>query len=128
MLGHCGSNRLEKNERIHGFNLIGKFEIREECADRQKNIKTEWKGGSEVQREKLYIDIGSVRDASYGGSKIWILITDNHTDNFWNIFLKNEDDLKDKMITLLNDLKIAGMGVKHICGDDSGENDAFYNA
>ena len=42
MLGHCGSDRLEKTAKIHGFNLIGDFKTCEECAiakARQKNVK-----------------------------------------------------------------------------------------
>ena len=42
--------------------------------------------------------------------------------------MKNKADLKDKMFTLLTDLKIAGIEVKYIRCDDSSKNKAFYNA
>jgi hypothetical protein len=51
MLGHCGSNRLEKTANIHWFKLIGEFETCEEYAilkARQKNVMKEWKGGSQI--------------------------------------------------------------------------------
>ena len=51
MLGHCGSDRLEKTSRIYGFKLIGKVNECEECAvskARKKNMKKEWKGGSQI--------------------------------------------------------------------------------
>ena len=131
MLGHCGSDRLEKTAKIHGFNLIGDFKTCEECAiakARQKNVKKEWKGGSQVPGERLYIDISSIKSPSYGGSKFWVLIVDDYTDYCWSIFLKNKGDLKEKMFTLLTDLKIAGIDVKRVRCEDSGENKAFYNA
>jgi len=131
ILGHCGSDRLEKTAKIHNFKLCGEFQTCEECAiakGRQKNINKEWKGGSQVPGERLYLDISSVRDASYGGSKFWALIVDDYTDFCWSIFLKNKSDLKDKMFSLLTDLHIAGIDVKYIRCDDSGENKSFHNA
>jgi hypothetical protein len=41
--------------------------------------------------------------------------------------LKSKGELKDKMDILSNDLKIAGIEVKCIPCDDSGENKAFHN-
>ena len=68
MLGHCGSDRLEKTAKIHDFKLHGEFKTCEECAiakARQKNLNKDWKGGSQIPGERLYLDISSVRDASY---------------------------------------------------------------
>jgi hypothetical protein len=42
MLGHCGSDRLEKIAMIHILKLNGKFKTYEQCAiatSRQKNFK-----------------------------------------------------------------------------------------
>jgi hypothetical protein len=41
--------------------------------------------------------------------------------------LKSKGELNDKMKILLTDLKIAGIEVKYIRCDDSGENKAFFN-
>jgi hypothetical protein len=44
MLGHCGSDRLERTARIHGFNLFGELKTCKQCAiskARQKNINQE---------------------------------------------------------------------------------------
>jgi len=41
MLGHCGSDRLERTAKIHGFELFGELKKCEQCAiskARQKNI------------------------------------------------------------------------------------------
>ena len=54
-----------------------------------------------------------------------MLIVDECTDHCWNIFLKAKSELKNKMLVLLTDLKIAGINVKFIRCDDSGENLAF---
>jgi hypothetical protein len=42
--------------------------------------------------------------------------------------LKNKSDLKSKIMTLLNDLKIAGINVKFIRCNDSAENKALFEA
>jgi hypothetical protein len=74
------------------------------------------------------LDISSIKDTSYGRSKFWELIVDNHTNYCWSIFLKNKSELKEKMLKLLTDLKIAEINVKFIRCDDSGENKSFQNA
>jgi Reverse transcriptase (RNA-dependent DNA polymerase) len=62
---------------------------------------------------------------SFGDAKVWVLIVDDYTDYCWSLFLKEKRELKEKMIELLTDLKIAGINIKFICCDDSGENKAF---
>jgi transposase InsO family protein len=98
------------------------------CPARQKNVNKEWKGGSQIPGEQVYLDISSIKDVSYGGYKFWVLIVDDYTNYCWSIFLKNKSELKEKMFPLLTDLKIAGIDNKHIRCDDSGENKAFYDA
>jgi hypothetical protein len=91
MLGHCGSDWLERTARIHGFKLFGELKTCKQCAiskARQKNINKEWKGSSQIPGERLYIDISSIKNASYGGSKFWALVVDDYTDYCWSIFLK----------------------------------------
>jgi hypothetical protein len=66
-----------------------------------------------------------MENESFGGSKFLVLIADNYTDYCWSLFLKYKADLKDKMFKLLTDLKIAGIEVKYIRCDDSGENKSF---
>jgi hypothetical protein len=83
---------LEQAANIHGFRLIGEFETCVECAiskARQKNIMREWKGGSQIPGEKLYIDICFIKNESYGGSKFRVLVVDNYIDYCLSLFLKN---------------------------------------
>jgi hypothetical protein len=129
MLGQCGLDRLDKIAKIHDFKLCRDLQTCEECAkSRQKNVNKDWKGGSQVPEERLHLEISSIRDASYGGFKFWALIVDNYTDFCWGIFLKNKSELKDKMFTLISALSIAGVDVKYICCNNSGENKSFHNA
>jgi hypothetical protein len=74
------------------------------------------------------LDISSIKGVSYGESKFCVLIVDDYTNYCWSIFLKNKSKLKEEMFALLTDLKIAGIDIKHIRRDDSGENKAFYDA
>jgi hypothetical protein len=93
-----------------------------------REYNKDWKGGSQVSGERVYLDISSIRDENYGGSCFWVLLVDDYSDYFWRIFLKNKRDLKSKVMTLLTDLKIAEINVKYIRCDDSGENKALFDA
>jgi hypothetical protein len=88
MLGHCGSDRLQKTAKIHCLKLSGSCE---KCAidkARKKNVNKKWKGGSQIPGEQVYLDINSIKDVSYGGSKIWVLIVDDYMNYCWSVFLR----------------------------------------
>jgi hypothetical protein len=71
MIGHCGVDRLKKTANIHGLKLKGEFKICEDFAvskARQRNVNIDWKGGSQVSGERVYLDISSITGESYGGS------------------------------------------------------------
>ena len=75
MIGHCGTDRLKRTATIHGLKLKGELKICEDCAvakARQKNINQDWKEGSQAPGERVYLDISSIRDKSYGGSCFWV--------------------------------------------------------
>jgi hypothetical protein len=95
--------------------LKSNFKVCEDCAvakERQKNLNKDWKGGSQVSRERVYLDIRSIRDESYDGSCFWVLLVDDYTDYCWSILLKNKINLKSMVMTNLTDLKIAEINVK----------------
>jgi hypothetical protein len=78
VMGHCGMDKLQKTVNIHDFK--GKSGICEDCAvakARQKNVNKEWKGSSKIPGERIYLEISSVRDVSFGSAKFWVLIVDN---------------------------------------------------
>ena len=72
--------------------------------------------------ERVYVDISSIKERSFGGAKFWALVVDDYSDFCWSFFLKNKSDLKVKMVNLLTDLKIADVNVKIIRCDDADEN------
>jgi hypothetical protein len=109
---HCGTDGLKRTATIHILKLKGELKVCEDCAlakVRQKNLNQDWKGGSQTPGERVYLDISSIRDKSYGGSRFWVLIVDDYTDYCLIIFLKTKGDLKVEVMTLLTDLKIAGV-------------------
>jgi hypothetical protein len=66
----------KKTAQIFGVKLKGDFEVCSDCAiakARQKNLSKDWKGGSQVPGEQVYLDISSIKDESYGGSCFWAL-------------------------------------------------------
>ena len=129
ILGHCGLDRLQKTAKIHGLKLKGDFEVCKDCAvakARQKNVNKVWKVGSQIPGERLYLDISSIKEKSFGGAKFWVLIVDDYTDFCWSLFLKSKSELKSKMMDLLTDLKIASIDVKIIRCNNASENKVFY--
>jgi hypothetical protein len=131
MIGHFGLDCLKKTAQVHGLKLKSDFKICEDCAvakARKKNLNKDWKGGSQVSGGRVYLDISSIRDESYGGSCFWALSVDDYSDYCWSIFLKNKSGLKSKVMTLSTDLKIAEINVKYIRCDDSGKNKALFEA
>jgi hypothetical protein len=112
-------------ERHIGYEVTGKFDVFEACSvakERQKNINKEWKGGSSIRGEHLYVDISSIKGTSFSGSKFWALIIDDFSSYCWSYFLKNKDELKDKVVELIKELKNDNIQVKFSRLDDTGEN------
>jgi hypothetical protein len=110
---------------MHGLKHSGNFETCKECAvakARQKNFNKSSLNSSDVPGERLYINISSIAEKSFGGAKFWALVIDNYSDYCWGFILKRKSDLKEKVNTLLTDSQIAGLNVKFIRCDDAGEN------
>jgi hypothetical protein len=79
LIGHCA----------YGYEVTGKFDVCEACSiakARQKNINKEWKGGNLIRGERLYVDISSIKETSFGGSKFWALIIDDFSNYVGVIF------------------------------------------
>jgi hypothetical protein len=57
--------------------------------------------------ERLYVDISSIKERSFGGAKFWALIVDDYTDFCWSFVMNHKSDIKARVETLLTDLKIA---------------------
>jgi hypothetical protein len=94
---------LKNTARMYGFKFTGQFEICEDCAiakSRQMNVNKVCSGSSKILGERLYVDICSIQERSFGGFKFWALVVDDYTDYCWGFILKNKFNLKGKMKTL----------------------------
>jgi hypothetical protein len=84
LFGHCGQEILNKTIKIYGFKSFGSFDTCEQCAimkARQKNVNKNWLGSSNLPGERLYVDISSIKERSFGGAKFWALIVDDYSDH-----------------------------------------------
>jgi hypothetical protein len=122
---HCGLETLKSTSKMYGLKHSGNFETCKECSvakAQQKNVNKNLLNSNDLAGERLYIDISSIAEKSFGRAKFWALIIDDYSDYCWSFTLKRKSDLKEKVKTLLNDLQIAGLNVKFIRCDDAGEN------
>jgi hypothetical protein len=89
VLGHCGEFNARLTGKAYGYEVTGKFDVCEACSvakARQKIINKEWKGGSLIRGERLYVDMSSIKGTSFGGTKFWALIIDDFSSNCWSFF------------------------------------------
>ena len=105
--------------------LTGNWNKCENCVlakIRQRNLQ-KTAPPTTAKGERLYMDISSVKQRSYGGSKFWCLIVDQHTRMKWSIFLKKKSDLGDKVILFLKNLHEKDkVIIQNIRCDGAGEN------
>jgi hypothetical protein len=130
LFGHCGQEILNKTNKIYGFKSSGSFDTCEQCAiakARQKNVDKNWLCSSNLPGKRLYVDISSIKERSFGGAKFWALIVDDYTDYCWSFVMKSKLHIKVRIKTLLTDLKIANRIVKFIRCDDAGKNMTMKN-
>jgi hypothetical protein len=84
-----------------------------------KNVNKNWLGSSSLPGERLYVDMSSMIESSFGGVKLWSLIVDDYTYYYWSFVMKNKLDIRARIKMLLTDLKIANQIVKFIRCDDA---------
>jgi hypothetical protein len=130
LFGHFGQEILNKTIKMYGFKSSSNFDTCEQCAIAkalQKNVNMNWLGSSNLPGERLYADISSIKEISFGRAKFWALIVDDYADYCWRFVMKNQLDIKARIKTLLPDLKIANRIVKFIRCDNAGENVTMKN-
>jgi len=90
---------------------------------RRKGVSKEKKEKSEIPGERIFIDIASVKATSIGGSKFWLLATDDATGMSWSYFLKEKSETTEKVYELIRDLMAKhDRKVRFIRCDNAGEN------
>jgi hypothetical protein len=98
--GHCGEAATRMTGKSYGIDVVGKHKSCEACSvakARQKNINRDWKGGSVITGERLYVDFSSIKGESYGGSKFWAFVVNDYSNYCWSYFLNRKSDLKNKL-------------------------------
>jgi hypothetical protein len=124
ILGHCGEASARLTGKPLGHEVIGTFDTCEACSigkAKQKNINKQWKGGSSVPGERLYVDRSSIQGVSFGGAKFWALVVNDFSGYCWSYLIKAKSELKERIIDLVKELK----NVKFLRLDDAGENFAL---
>jgi transposase InsO family protein len=124
ILGHCEEASARLTGKALVYEVIGTFDTCEACSigkAKQKNINKQWKGGSSVPGERLYVDISSIQGLSFGRAKFWALIVDDFSGYCWSYFLRAKPELKERILDLVKELK----NVKFLRLDDAGENFAL---
>jgi hypothetical protein len=127
-IGHCGEEALKIISKSYNWKRLGKFETCEDCAvgkAKQKNNNKQWLQDSKNPGERLYIDVNSIKGESFGESRFWALIIDDCTKYCWRFFLIKKNSLKEKIASLILELKAQDIRVKILQCDDSGENKAL---
>jgi hypothetical protein len=130
LFGHCSQEMINKTIKMYGFKSSGSFDTCKQCAiakARQKNVNKHWLGSGNLQGERLYVDISSIKERSFGAAKFWASIVDDYTGYCLSFVMKNKSDLKTRIKTLLTDLKIANQIVKFIRCDNAGKNMTIKN-
>ena len=73
--------------------------------------------------ERLAIDISSVNTPSLGGTKFWVLITDENMKMKWSFFLKRKNEIQAQVMPFMKELFSTGFKVKFVCMDNACENE-----
>jgi hypothetical protein len=89
ILGHPSEDTTRKTAEFYRWNVNGKFTPCEDCGIAkawQKNVNKETETRSIIRGERVFIDISSIQQKSFGGSKFWLLVIDDCTDFCWSAF------------------------------------------
>jgi hypothetical protein len=89
---YCGIKVLEPPTPTH---------VCSECAFskiRVKNLGNNDTDEAVMLGERIFIDISSIKQVSYGGSKFWLLVQDKFTDYLWSFFLSSKSEQTDVLL------------------------------
>ena len=114
LLGHVGIEALKNTANKMDLKLTGKFIKCEDCAlskVRQKNLNKDHVPRATRKRERLFMDMSSIKHESLGKAKFWLLLIDDATDYCFSFFIKQKSDLSKIVRDLVNNLN-AQHGIK----------------
>jgi hypothetical protein len=125
-LGHVHFDAVKRSAKYYNIKLSGTVKTCVTCAlaiIRQKNIKKVTLSKIFHPGAHIYVDISSSKWPSYGGAKYWILIVDDYSHYFWELFCLQQIGLKIMMVLFLKLMTVAyNICVEKIHLDNYGEN------
>ena len=125
-LGHCGEDYTRATAQYYGQKLTGKFKPCEDCGigkAKMGAVNKELVQKSIIPGERWYIDISSVKQESFGGTKFWFGMLDDCTDLFISHRLAAKSHLPDKLVETFQTLKTNhNITPKYDCCDNASEN------
>jgi hypothetical protein len=132
LLAHASNDSARKTAHLYGWKTTGDPNACEDCDTakaRQKNLKKTTETKSNLAGERLMIDISSIKGESFGGSKYWLLILDDCTDQCWSKFLTAKSHTAKVLVPFIKEQKNKhDKTVKYIRCDNAGENKATNTA
>ena len=96
ILGHPHLRIVNRTAKGMGIKLTGELKSCHACAlakARQKNVPKTNKHLSNINGERICIDISYINQKSIGGENFWILIVDEATCFKWSHFVQYKSDL-----------------------------------
>ena len=90
IFGHHSMASTKSTAKYYGIKLMGSMQDCEDCLQGKARQKNVGKGTEEKRATKpghrLFFDISSIKNTSYGGSKFWLLLVDDATDQCFSYF------------------------------------------
>jgi len=83
MLGHPSNEKIMRTAKLMGWTTTKSKHRCENCAvakSKRKNLPKTNEKTSETVAERICIDISPSKNASYGGSRFWLLVVDEATN------------------------------------------------
>ena len=128
-LGHVNEESCLKTAKYFGWEVTGDLKNCKsylKAKAKQKVIKKETEEKSAIPGESLFMDITLMKFSSLGGSKNWLLIVDDFLDYCWPFFLKRKDEVVEKMVSFIKEMKNKHqIEIRRIWMDGAGENVLF---
>ena len=126
MLGHYREDATRATAKYYGWKTTGNFKPCEDCGigkAKQAAVNKELNLKSEIPGERWFIDISSVKGASFGGTKFWFGMLDDCTDLFILYCIRAKSKLAENLVLTLQTMTIKHRKhPKYIRCDDAGEN------
>ena len=126
VLGHVSVEVTKQIAKVLGWELTGSFNVCEACIKGKAKQKAVPKLiMSPSDNNKYYFDISSIKSASLGGSKHWLMIVHGETQMKWSNFLSTKIQFLTAMIKWVDNIRKLGKNVKVLRCDNAGENQSF---